>query len=368
MTNRDSKREELEAIITDGYPKMMVFCRTKRKVDYLSRKLKRGGFSAEGIHGDVAQNKRERIIKEFRSGDLEVLIASDLASRGLDIDGVDVVVNYDIPPEAETYIHRIGRTGRAGQTGRAITFVNEEDVPMLNEIEKKVGRRIMELDHTSSKYDEPPVVDPKENAKKMKKRDAARKEVAESMSKASKDGGRNRAVEAAEEGGRRKTERTLAGSLDRGERAKSKKGRDGKVPDKKKRDEGRSERKKDREGKSRKGRGNEVIEDVFTREPGWQEARNERRQSQTSNAIGYTPQGVPEAPRALHAYVQIEHAPLPEKETTWDRLELSVGTNDGADVDKLTRFIIRTSGIATKDIRNVRVFEDKSRVQVIRYR
>lgn len=99
MTNRDSKREELEAIISDGYPKMMVFCRTKRKVDFLSRKLRRNGFSADGIHGDVAQNRRERILKEFRSGDLEVLIASDLASRGLDIDGVDIVVNYDIPPE-----------------------------------------------------------------------------------------------------------------------------------------------------------------------------------------------------------------------------------------------------------------------------
>ena len=359
MTNRDSKRDELVSIIKDGFPKMIVFCRTKRKVDYLARKLRRDGFSADGIHGDVPQNKRERIITAFRNGDLQILIASDLASRGLDIDGVDVVVNLDIPTDPDTYIHRIGRTGRAGQPGRAITFVNEEDVPALNDIEKKVGRRIVELDHTSPAYDNPPPADVKERGKQIKKRNAARKEAAEAMASApEKAESRRRTVEAAKEGGRKKTERTLEGALDPPVRKKG--AREQRKPQEKQPAPAKK--------KAPAPKKPAVIEDVFEREPGWQEARNERREGQTSKAIGYTPQGVPEKPKALHAYVQIDRAPLPEKETTWDRLELSVGSDDGADVDKLTRFIIRTSGIATKDIRNVHVFADKSRVQVIRYR
>ena len=168
---------------------------------------------------------------------------------------------------------------------------------------------------------------------------------------------RRRTVEAAKEGGRRKTERTLDGALDNGARIV-----------KKKPQETPAEPPKKVERKPRRPADDGVAKDVFTREPGWQEARNERREGQASKAIGYTPQGVPETPKALHAYVQVDRAPLPEKETTWDRIELSVGSNDGADVDKLTRFIIRTAGIAAKDIRNVHVFEDKSRIQVIRYR
>lgn len=359
MTNRDSKRDELVSIIKDGFPKMIVFCRTKRKVDYLARKLRRDGFSADGIHGDVPQNKRERIITAFRNGDLQVLIASDLASRGLDIDGVDVVVNLDIPTDPDTYIHRIGRTGRAGQPGKAVTFVNEEDIPALNDIEKKVGRRIVELDHTSPAYDNPTPADVKERGKQIKKRNAARKEAADAMASApEKAESRRRTVEAAMEGGRKKSERTLDGALDPPVRKK------GARPQKKPQEKQPGPDKK----KAAPAKKPAVIEDVFEREPGWQEARNERREGQTSKAIGYTPQGVPEKPQALHAYVQIDRAPLPEKETTWDRLELSVGSDDGADVDKLTRFIIRTAGIASKDIRNVHVFADKSRVQVIRYR
>ncbi|MBE6526602.1 MAG: DEAD/DEAH box helicase [Thermoplasmata archaeon] len=363
MTNRDSKRDELETIIRDGFPKMIVFCRTKRKVDYLARKLRRDGFSADGIHGDVPQNKRERIITAFRNGDLQVLIASDLASRGLDIDGVDVVVNLDIPTDPDTYIHRIGRTGRAGQPGRAITFVNDEDVPALNDIEKKVGRRIVELDHTSPAYDNPPPASVKERGKQIKKRNAARKEAAAELASApEKAESRRRTVEAAMEGGRKKSERTLDGALDKPRKERGK-DRGARKPAAK--PEAQQPRKQKAAPEKKKPA---IIEDVFEREPGWQEARNERREGQTSKAIGYTPQGVPEKPQALHAYVQIDRAPLPEKETTWDRLELSVGSDDGADVDKLTRFIIRTAGIASKDIRNVHVFADKSRVQVIRYR
>ncbi|MCQ2079508.1 MAG: DEAD/DEAH box helicase, partial [archaeon] len=156
MTNRDSKRDELMNLIEDGYPKMIVFCRTKRKVDYLTRKLKRDEFDVEGIHGDVGQNKRERIIKEFSQGELQVLIASDVASRGLDIDGVDVVVNYDIPVDPETYIHRIGRTASAGKTGKAITFVTSEDIKGLNAIEKAVTKKIPEMPWTASLYTEDP--------------------------------------------------------------------------------------------------------------------------------------------------------------------------------------------------------------------
>ena len=166
MTNRESKRDELMHLIEDGYPKMMVFCRTKRKVDYLTRKLKRDEYDVEGIHGDIGQNKRERVIKDFAGGKLQVLIASDVASRGLDIEGVDVVVNYDIPVDPETYIHRIGRTGRAGKTGKAITFVTADDIKGLNTIERTIAKKITELPWTSSLYTEDPSAEPVPKAAK----------------------------------------------------------------------------------------------------------------------------------------------------------------------------------------------------------
>lgn len=116
----------------------IIFCRTKRRADQLFAKMKQRGFNTQVIHSDIAQNKRERILKSFRNADLQYLIATDVASRGLDISGVTHIYNYDIPETPETYIHRIGRTGRAGEDGYTCLFVAPKDQMELNAIERKL--------------------------------------------------------------------------------------------------------------------------------------------------------------------------------------------------------------------------------------
>jgi ATP-dependent RNA helicase DeaD len=103
-------------------------------VDLLVERLDRHKFSAIGLHGDMAQNKRERIISDFRDGKTRVVVATDVAARGLDVDGVTMVVNYDIPADSESYVHRIGRTGRMGRKGEAWSFVSGEDAPNMTKI------------------------------------------------------------------------------------------------------------------------------------------------------------------------------------------------------------------------------------------
>ncbi len=113
---------------------VIVFSNTKRMVDLLVERLDRHRFSATGLHGDMAQNKRERIISDFRDGKTRVIIATDVAARGLDVDGVTMVINYDIPADSESYVHRIGRTGRMGRKGEAWSFVSGEDAPNMTKI------------------------------------------------------------------------------------------------------------------------------------------------------------------------------------------------------------------------------------------
>ena len=113
----------------------IVFGRTKRRVDELTRGLKIRGFRAEGIHGDLDQGKRLRVLRDFKNGNLDVLVATDVAARGLDISGVTHVYNYDIPQDPESYVHRIGRTGRAGKSGQSITFVAPNEMGYLQIIE-----------------------------------------------------------------------------------------------------------------------------------------------------------------------------------------------------------------------------------------
>ena len=103
-------------------------------VDLLVERLDRHRFSSTGLHGDMAQNKRERIINDFRDGKTRVVIATDVAARGLDVDGVTMVVNYDIPSDSESYVHRIGRTGRMGRKGEAWSFVSGDDAPNMTKI------------------------------------------------------------------------------------------------------------------------------------------------------------------------------------------------------------------------------------------
>jgi ATP-dependent RNA helicase DeaD len=117
----------------------VVFCRTKRRVSKLFDVLKANGFSCDELHGDLSQAKRERVMKRFREAEVQLLIATDVAARGLDVEGVTHVFNYDIPEDADSYVHRIGRTGRAGMTGLAITFYSSADRPMLDIIEQELN-------------------------------------------------------------------------------------------------------------------------------------------------------------------------------------------------------------------------------------
>lgn len=123
----------------------IVFGRTKRRVDELSRGLIARGYNAAGIHGDLSQQQRSAVLKKFRDGDLDILVATDVAARGLDISGVSHVYNYDIPQDPESYVHRIGRTGRAGHQGISITFVTPNEVDYLRVIEKLTRKRMIPM-------------------------------------------------------------------------------------------------------------------------------------------------------------------------------------------------------------------------------
>lgn len=123
--------------------KAIIFCRTKRGVDELVASLQPRGFAAEGLHGDLSQAQRDRVMKKFREGQLELLVATDVAARGLDIESVTHVINYDIPQDPESYVHRIGRTGRAGRKGIAITFIQPREFRQLKLIEKEIKTRII---------------------------------------------------------------------------------------------------------------------------------------------------------------------------------------------------------------------------------
>jgi len=120
----------------------LVFCGTKRMVDEVVERLQGRGYLAEGLHGDFTQTVREKALRAFRGGQSEVLVATDVAARGLDIPDVSPVVNFDIPPDPEYYVHRIGRTGRLGKRGEAITFVNPREMRELRVIERVTGSRI----------------------------------------------------------------------------------------------------------------------------------------------------------------------------------------------------------------------------------
>ncbi len=123
----------------------IVFGRTKRRVDELFEALKKRGYSAEGIHGDLTQPKRDAVIRQFREGTIDILVATDVAARGLDVSGVTHVYNFDIPQDPESYVHRVGRTGRAGQTGSAMTFVIPRELEHLRSIERLTKRKIVRM-------------------------------------------------------------------------------------------------------------------------------------------------------------------------------------------------------------------------------
>lgn len=123
----------------------LIFGRTKRRVDEITRGLKARGYRAEGIHGDLTQQKRMSVLRQFKSGQLDFLVATDVAARGLDITGVTHVYNYDIPQDPDSYVHRVGRTGRAGKKGMSITFVTPNEVEYLRVIEELTKKRMLPM-------------------------------------------------------------------------------------------------------------------------------------------------------------------------------------------------------------------------------
>ncbi|MBY6037493.1 DEAD/DEAH box helicase [Fictibacillus nanhaiensis] len=124
----------------------IIFCRTKRRVSKLNEALQSMDFNSDELHGDLSQAKREDVMKRFRQGDIQFLVATDVAARGLDVEGVTHVFNYDIALDAESYIHRIGRTGRAGGKGLAVTFIAPKDRRLLQVIERETNQRLKVLE------------------------------------------------------------------------------------------------------------------------------------------------------------------------------------------------------------------------------
>lgn len=137
------KFEALSRLIDMESPELaIVFGRTKRRVDELAEGLQKRGYSADGLHGDLSQNQRDAVMRKFRDGSIDVLVATDVAARGLDVSGVTHVINFDLPQDPESYVHRIGRTGRAGKEGTAWSFVTPREIDHLHLIERVTRHRI----------------------------------------------------------------------------------------------------------------------------------------------------------------------------------------------------------------------------------
>ena len=138
-----SRIELVSRIIDLEQPKLtIVFCNTKRAVDECNEALLARGYSADRLHGDIAQTMRERVLRLFRDGTIEVLVATDVAARGIDIDDIDLVINYELPQDPEDYVHRVGRTGRAGRSGKAVSFVHGRDAYRIRTIERYTRQSI----------------------------------------------------------------------------------------------------------------------------------------------------------------------------------------------------------------------------------
>lgn len=151
----DSKKlyETVKDILRNQqYGKTIIFTQTKAEADEVAQMLKQDGFDAHAIHGDFSQNKRETVLRKFRTGELKILVATDVAARGLDIKGVELVINYKLPRDIESYIHRIGRTGRAGKEGTAISVISPEQDKLLSQVQRKINKNIEVINLTTEKF------------------------------------------------------------------------------------------------------------------------------------------------------------------------------------------------------------------------
>jgi ATP-dependent RNA helicase RhlE len=143
FVERNDKRSLLRETLRDAAMKrVLVFTRTKHGADRVARDLDKAGVSASAIHGNKSQGARQKALAGFRSGGVRVLVATDIAARGIDVDGVTHVVNFDLPNEPESYVHRIGRTGRAGATGVALSFCDRDERVYLRDIQRLTGVKL----------------------------------------------------------------------------------------------------------------------------------------------------------------------------------------------------------------------------------
>ena len=142
---RDEKRTQLERILLAERPETcMIFCNTKLAVDQIQKFLTKKGYASKALHGDIPQSKRMKNIQQFKKGTYHILVATDVAARGIHVEDLSLVINYDVPQDKDSYIHRVGRTGRAGNEGKAISLVTTDDLMTLYEIEEHIGTLIPE--------------------------------------------------------------------------------------------------------------------------------------------------------------------------------------------------------------------------------
>ena len=140
---KEDKRNLLKHLLNNNsIEHALVFTRTKRGADRVAKDLNKDGIKAEAIHGEKSQGARERALKGFKNRSIRILVATDIASRGIDVDKLSHVINYEIPEQAETYVHRIGRTGRAGSEGIALSFCAQEEVSYIRDINKLIKKNI----------------------------------------------------------------------------------------------------------------------------------------------------------------------------------------------------------------------------------
>lgn len=145
-TSNNSKVEVLSRIIdTNNLKLSLVFCNTKKRVDEITYAMQSKGYSAESLHGDMRQEQRDKVMNQYRKGNFDILIATDVAARGIDVDDIDAVFNYDLPNDEEYYVHRIGRTGRAGRTGKAYSFIVGREILKLRDIQRYTKSTVQKI-------------------------------------------------------------------------------------------------------------------------------------------------------------------------------------------------------------------------------
>jgi ATP-dependent RNA helicase RhlE len=165
VSQADKQHVLAELISTEPDARTIVFTRTKHGADRVVKQLRGVGISAEAIHGNKSQANRQRTLAAFKSSQIAVLVATDVAARGIDIDGVTHVFNFDLPTEPETYVHRVGRTGRAGAGGIAISLCNSEERGQLRDIERLIRRRIDALAPKVERRPAQSVVQPRDESR-----------------------------------------------------------------------------------------------------------------------------------------------------------------------------------------------------------